>query len=279
MTPLDGRSAMTTLDGVTLTLLNSGGLTFRKAGQGPAIVLCHGGRGSWNHWYRNIAALAQRFTVYVPDLPGFGQSMRLNLHMTMSDYLPIAVAAISEMCREEARFSLVGFSFGGMTAAGIAGELGERVHKLSLLAPAGWGSEDRPPDSMLSLKGAVTDEEINAVHRHNLGVMLLNNPANITDESVAFQRYNIESASFNSARASMGGYLFTYLDKVRCPVQVIIGTADSVQTPSVEARVARLAQTRPNDRVDLIEGAGHLTSYDQPDAYNAALMDFLADPE
>ena len=46
-----------------------------SADRGAPVVLLHGGSGSWTHWVRNIAALAQAgHSVWVPDLPGFGDS-------------------------------------------------------------------------------------------------------------------------------------------------------------------------------------------------------------
>ena len=39
------------------------------------VVLLHGGAGSWTHWVRNITPLvAAGRRVWVPDLPGFGDS-------------------------------------------------------------------------------------------------------------------------------------------------------------------------------------------------------------
>lgn len=39
------------------------------------LVMLHGGSGSWTHWIRNIdALLAQGFELWLPDLPGFGDS-------------------------------------------------------------------------------------------------------------------------------------------------------------------------------------------------------------
>ena len=39
------------------------------------LLLLHGGSGSWNHWVRNLAALARcGRRVLVPDMPGFGDS-------------------------------------------------------------------------------------------------------------------------------------------------------------------------------------------------------------
>ena len=49
---------------------NSGAVVWRVWGAGPALVLLHGGHGSWRHWFHNIPALAEHFTLYVPDMAG-----------------------------------------------------------------------------------------------------------------------------------------------------------------------------------------------------------------
>ena len=46
----------------------------KTAGEGTAYILLHGGMGSWNHWARNIDALADHFQVRAVDLPGYGDS-------------------------------------------------------------------------------------------------------------------------------------------------------------------------------------------------------------
>ena len=39
-----------------------------------ALLLLHGGSGSWLHWFRTIPVLEQHHSVWVPDLPGMGDS-------------------------------------------------------------------------------------------------------------------------------------------------------------------------------------------------------------
>ena len=52
----------------------AGSTVWRTFGSGPALALIHGGGGAWLHWLRNIPELSKRYTLYVCDLPGHGES-------------------------------------------------------------------------------------------------------------------------------------------------------------------------------------------------------------
>lgn len=49
-------------------------IRFVEAGDGPPLVLVHDALGSHELWERTAPALAERFRVIAPDLPGFGGS-------------------------------------------------------------------------------------------------------------------------------------------------------------------------------------------------------------
>jgi pimeloyl-ACP methyl ester carboxylesterase len=54
--------------------VSEGEVAYEVMGEGPAVVLVHG-TPSWSYLWRNVAtALAKNFTVYVFDLPGYGDS-------------------------------------------------------------------------------------------------------------------------------------------------------------------------------------------------------------
>ena len=46
-------------------------IAFVTQGSGPKLVLFHGGFGCRHHWVKNIEALAEQFTVYAIDHPGY----------------------------------------------------------------------------------------------------------------------------------------------------------------------------------------------------------------
>ncbi len=92
------------------------GLVWRQFGQGSPLVLIHGGHGSWLHWIRNIEALSRQHTVWLPDLPGFGESDSLEGESDagrLAGIVDALAAGIDTLLAPASRFGLAGFSFGG----------------------------------------------------------------------------------------------------------------------------------------------------------------------
>ena len=85
--------------------------------QDEPLVLLHGGSGSWTHWIRNVEALAAAARrVVVPDLPGFGDSARPPGGQDADFVAPALATGLRELLGD-APVDVVGFSFGGLTAA------------------------------------------------------------------------------------------------------------------------------------------------------------------
>ena len=106
-------------------------------GSGPAVVLVHAGVADGRMWDATRDALADAWTVVVPDLRGFGESPEPPADaddwsnsgdvLDLLDHLGIAEAA------------LVGASFGGRVATEVAATAPDRVTRLVLLAPSAAG--------------------------------------------------------------------------------------------------------------------------------------------
>ena len=56
------------------TPCGDGSIVWRVWGAGEPLLLLHGGSGSWRHWVRNIEPLSRHFELWVPDIPGLGDS-------------------------------------------------------------------------------------------------------------------------------------------------------------------------------------------------------------
>lgn len=241
-------------------------------GRGPALVLLHGGVGSWTHWIRNLPALARCYCVRAYDMPGFGASPPFTDTDDQAYFERVADAILADAAGP---VRLVGFSFGGSVAAGIAPLLGDRLAALTLVAPGGFGVP-APRDVDIRPVRARAGVEIDrrAAARHNLAQVMFRDPAAADEATVDLHLANIARSRFNSRRLSWQDRLERDLAPVACPMQMIWGADDRMATPSVEARIARCRRISPAIRFDLIPGAGHWVQYEQPEAFNAALLAF-----
>lgn len=103
------------------------------AGTGPDVVYLHGG-GTF-HGFEFARDWLPRFRVWLPYLPGFGESADAPSLQTLDDYVRYLGALFDALGL--GRIHLVGASLGGLLAAKIAVANPARVHTLTLAAPAG----------------------------------------------------------------------------------------------------------------------------------------------
>ncbi|MFD9992130.1 alpha/beta fold hydrolase, partial [Bacillus cereus] len=104
-----------------------------QAGEGPPVVLVHGG-GEWAYSYRDtIAALARSHRVYAVDLPGHGYT---ELHRNDFGFTVDSMAGSLATFLDAlglTKVSLVGHSWGGGWALRFAETRPDRVERLALI--------------------------------------------------------------------------------------------------------------------------------------------------
>jgi len=249
---------------------------FKKtAGDGPPLVLLHGGMGSINHWDRNFDVLARHYTVHALDMPGYGESPTVSKDMPNDDYVALAMNALNDTV-PGGRFRLAGFSFGGIISALCAAQLGERVEKLSLMGPGGFRRLGKPLDLKKIPRASEGEAVMREVLHYNLRTMMIADPAKVTDEAVDLHLANVRRTRFDGRHFSLTpGLLATCLRRMTCPVQIIWGEKDALCYPSVLPRVDEVRAARPDIRIDLIPEGGHWIQYECADKVNALLLDFL----
>jgi pimeloyl-ACP methyl ester carboxylesterase len=114
---------------------------YLKAGNGPPVVLIHGGASDSRDWIHTMLNLSHRYCLYAPDLIGFGQSDRDQDGYYMKDFSDFLEEFINMLGLE--RVSLAGHSFGARICLEIALRHPEKVRKLVLVDAAGLGKVSR----------------------------------------------------------------------------------------------------------------------------------------
>ncbi len=112
---------------------------YLTGGQGEPLVIIHGGGEGARAWRKNLEELSPNYTIYAPDLPGFGGSQPLP-----GDYfIPELTDFIDDFSRELGleSFHLVGHSLGGGIALNYALKFPHRIRKLVLVSSMCLGRE------------------------------------------------------------------------------------------------------------------------------------------
>jgi 2-hydroxy-6-oxonona-2,4-dienedioate hydrolase len=257
------------------TPCGSGVMAWRVWGAGEPLVLLHGGYGSWTHWIRAIPELSQHYEVWVPDIPGLGDSAMPPEPWTPASIAQIVAAGLGEVLPPPARPRLVGFSFGGHVATLTAARLGTRLRSLTLIGVAALGLTSEPRAPFAKERTGMSGEERDEVHRHNLGILMFADPARIDDLAVYLQEENVNRARFRSRPFAATDEIARTLAEVTAPLNTIWGTRDVLARPSLDARLAVLRRHHPELQVRRVEGAGHWVMYEAPEAFCAALLDVL----
>ncbi len=132
--------------------VNGRPIFFAESGSGTPVVLLHGGgpgASGVSNYSRNIEALAQRFRVIVPDLPGYGRSTKTLDQSDPFGYLADMIRGLlDELGIETAH--LVGNSYGGAAALRLALDTPDRVDRLVLMGPGGIGTTRGLPTAGLT---------------------------------------------------------------------------------------------------------------------------------
>jgi pimeloyl-ACP methyl ester carboxylesterase len=68
--------------------------------------------------------------------------------------------------------------------------------------------------------------------------------------------------------------LLERLGELKMPVMVAWGQKDQILPDS---NVEKIRKVLPNARYELFPNAGHMITYEEPERFNAALIDFLRD--
>lgn len=262
------------------TPCGDGQVVWHRWGEGPPLLLLHGGSGSWTHWVRNIAALAQSgHSVWVPDLPGFGDSSPPPDGHD-ADVMPHWLEQGLATLLGDTPVDLIGFSFGGMVASLLAAAHPTRVRRLLLLGAPGLGIPREPPLDLRMWSHLPEGAPREAVMRHNLLALMLRHPASVNALVLQLQAHNLkrEHRRMKRRQLSQTDVLCHTLPRLACPLWGLWGEHDALFTGR-HAQVAKTLSLAPRFQgLHWVPDAGHWVQFEAHQAVNRWLLDWLAAP-
>ncbi|QDQ40971.1 alpha/beta fold hydrolase [Legionella geestiana] len=235
-------------------------LAIHKTGNGYPLVLFHGWAFDSRVWTPLLPRLTERFTLYLVDLPGFGQS-------SLMSWEAFCEALIHQL---PASFALGGWSMGGLYALRFAHAFAERVsHLLGISTSPFFMKEDDWPGIepvviegfLQKLEHAPSQVLHDFVSLQARGRVMPELPADNCPKALREGLHILASWDYREALSDLAlptSYLFGRLDAIT-PVEVL------------EAMRARY----PGIGFTLFPRAGHMPFLSHAEEFVAHVEDFL----
>jgi pimeloyl-ACP methyl ester carboxylesterase len=268
------------MSGVDVRLLRLGAdrptIQVIDGGDGPPLLFLHGA-GGVPAWEGALPLLAERFHVYAPLLPGFGESTGLDYLEDQQDLFLHGFDVMEALGLE--RPYVVGESMGGWMAAEMAALRPKEIGRLALAAPIGLWRDEAP---VVDMFGKTTqelmpllfhDQSSPAAQRMLAVSSLMSDKDDRTEEQVelliAIIRGVRTAAKFLFPIPEHG--LERRLWRITAPTLVVWGAGDRFIDP-LYGRI--FAEKIKGARLETIPEAGHLIGLERPEPYARLLAEF-----
>lgn len=241
------------------------GIYYEVHGEGPPILLTHGYSATSQMWRPQIDALSRHFTLITWDMRGHGRSDSPRDDAAYSESLTTAdMAALLDHLGFSTAI-IGGLSLGGYMSLAFYADYPERVESLLIIdtgpgfkndsAREGWNDYARTRADEIEKAGSAafedrSPEQITAEHEDLTGLVYAG-------------RHMLTQATPR---------VIELLPEIKVPSLVLVGAEDEPFLAAADYMAAKI----PGAQKVVIPDAGHASNIDQPDAFNAAVLGFLA---
>jgi 3-oxoadipate enol-lactonase len=249
--------------------INGIDLYYEVHGDGPALVLAHGGGGSHLSWWQQVPEFSKTYKVIAFDHRSFGQSPDLPDGPGPRAFVQDLTALLDHLGIQKA--AVAGQSMGGWTVCGFAAAHPERTSALILCDTTGGVETPEVARAQASIQERSTG---------NLAQILTNAYSSKFPErnpALCFLYQQI-SALNTRVTPNLASLLFGLKHEVKpiierkIPTLLLVGEEDVLTPPQAMASVA--AQI-PQARFVRVPQAGHSVYFERADEFNRIVGEFL----
>lgn len=262
--------------------LEDGRLYYETAGKGMPLVLGHAAFLDSRMFDAVWEPLAKHFHVIRYDMRGFGKSSPVTGPLSRRNDLDQLLTHLNVT-----QAHLVGCSLSGEIGLDLALEQPQRFKSLTLVGsiPSGFELQGEPPRHMLEMVSALQSGDIDLANELQIRIWLDGEYRDARQVDLTLRKNALE---MNCIPVSQNTFLIadtqpirpldppaiTRLESVKCPTWVVAGALDHSE---ILRAANEMVKRIPNARKAIIESAGHVASYEQPDKFVKLLLDFLID--
>jgi len=249
-------------------------LNYQADGDGPWVVMSHSLACNLKMWDPQVGALKASYKVLRFDTRGHGQSDAPPGAYSLETLADDLHGLLQSLKVERPHF--VGLSMGGMIGMVYALKYPGKLRSLVLCDTASrFGPEVKPvwEDRIKTATEKGMEPLVEpTLKRWFTEAMLAKRPA-LLETVAAMIRATPPVGYIGCCHAIPKIDVTARLKEIRCPMRIIVGEQD-VGTPVAKAQEIHAAA--PGSELVVIPNASHLSNLEQPEAFNRALLEFLA---
>ena len=250
-------------------------MSYDEMGSGSIVVLLHGYPFNRSMWREQMEALSRNYRVIAPDLRGHGETTVTSQPATMEEMARDVVALLDKLGIE--RVTLCGLSMGGYVTLALYRRFPLRVRALVLADTRPQADTEEARLNREEQAVRILKEGMPAIAEDFLKKVLT--PATLTEKPdlVARVREMILQTDPQGAASALRGMAArpdqtAFLEEILAPTLILVGSEDQI-TPPKDAELMR--REIRGSRLEILDGASHLSNLERPAEFNRALLDFL----